>query len=151
QTVVVTNGKIAAVGAAASVRPPDGAQVLDLAGHSVLPGLVGMHNHLYDTAWRNVDDDGKLLSPGFLVTQIAFSGPRLYLAAGVTTLRTTGNVEGFTDLEVKRAIDAGRAPGPDLDATAPYLEGPGSIFPQMHQLADVADAREMVDFWARRG
>jgi len=151
QTIVVSNGKIAAVGAAASVRAPEGAQGLELAGHTVLPGLVGMHNHLYDTAWRNVDEDGKLLPPGFLVAEIAMSAPRLYLAAGVTTLRTTGNVEGFTDLEVKRAIDAGRAPGPELDATAPYLEGPGSIFPQMHQLADAADAREMVDFWARRG
>ena len=151
QTVVLANGKIAAVGPAASLRPPEGAQVLDLGGHSVLPGLVGMHNHLYDTAWRNVDEDGRLLPPGFLVSEIAMSAPRLYLAAGVTTLRTTGNVEGFTDLEVKRAIEAGRAPGPELDATAPYLEGPGSIFPQMHQLADPADAREMVDFWARRG
>jgi hypothetical protein len=86
-----------------------------------------------------------------MVTQIAFSAPRLYLGAGVTTLRTTGNIEGYTDLEVKRSIDAGRSPGPDIDATAPYLEGPGSIFPQMHQLKDGDDAREMVAFWARRG
>ena len=151
QTVVVADGKIAAIGSAASVKVPEGAEVLALAGYTVIPGLVGMHNHLYDTAWRNVDDDGKLLPPGFMVTQIAFSAPRLYLGAGVTTLRTTGNIEGYTDLEVKRSIDAGRSPGPDIDATAPYLEGPGSIFPQMHQLKDGDDAREMVAFWARRG
>ena len=151
QTVVVADGKIAAIGSAASVKVPEGAEVLALAGYTVIPGLVGMHNHLYDTAWRNVDEDGKLLPPGFMVTQIAFSAPRLYLGAGVTTLRTTGNIEGYTDLEVKRSIDAGRSPGPDIDATAPYLEGPGSIFPQMHQLKDGDDAREMVAFWARRG
>ena len=151
QTVVITNGRISAVGVAAAVKVPEGAEVLALAGYTVIPGLVGMHNHLYDTAWRNVDDDGKLLPPGFMVTQIAFSAPRLYLGAGVTTLRTTGNIEGYTDLEVKRSIDAGRSPGPEVDATAPYLEGPGSIFPQMHQLKDADDAREMVAFWARRG
>jgi imidazolonepropionase-like amidohydrolase len=151
QTVVIANGKIAAVGTAATVKVPEGAEVLALSGYTVIPGLVGMHNHLYDTAWRNVDDDGKLLPPGFMVTQIAFSAPRLYLGAGVTTLRTTGNIEGYTDLEVKRSIEAGRSPGPDIDATAPYLEGPGSIFPQMHQLKDGDDAKEMVGFWARRG
>lgn len=151
QTVVIANGRIATVGPAATTAVPDGAQVLALQGRTVIPGLVGMHNHLFDTAWRNVDENGRLLPPGFMVSEIAYSAPRLYLAAGVTTLRTTGNVEGFTDLEVKRAIEAGRAPGPDIDATAPYLEGPGSIFPQMHQLRNADDARGMVAFWADRG
>jgi imidazolonepropionase-like amidohydrolase len=151
QTVLLANGKIAAVGSTTATGIPEGAEVLALDGRTVIPGLVGMHNHLYDSAWLNLDDDGRLLPPGFLVTEIAFSAPRLYLAAGVTTLRTTGNVEGFTDFEVKRAIDSGRAPGPDMDATAPYLEGPGSIFPQMHQLRDAGDARRMVDFWASQG
>jgi imidazolonepropionase-like amidohydrolase len=151
QTVVVTNGKISAVSDATSARIPEGALVLAMDGYTVIPGLVGMHNHLFDTAWRNVDDDGRPLPPGFLVTEIAFSAPRLYLAAGVTTLRTTGNIEGFTDFEVKRAIDSGQSPGPEIDATAPYLQGPGSRFPQMHQLASAEDAREMVGFWAARG
>jgi imidazolonepropionase-like amidohydrolase len=151
RTILIENGKIAGVGTTAGVGIPDGAEVLALDGYTVIPGLVGMHNHLFDTAWRNVDEDGKLQPPGFLVSEIAFSAPRLYLAAGVTTLRTTGNVEGYTDLEVKRAIDAGRCPGPDMDATAPYLEGPGSIFTQMHQLKDAEDARHMVAFWASQG
>jgi hypothetical protein len=151
QTVVMSAGKIAAAGDAASVRVPDGAMVIDLTGATVIPGLVGMHNHLYDTAWRNVDEDGKLLPPGFFVTEIAFTAPRLYLAAGVTTIRTAGNIEGFTDFEVKRSIEAGESPGPKMDVTAPYLEGPRSQFPQMHQLTGLDDARDMVDFWARHG
>lgn len=150
QTILIENGKIAAVGAAASTPAPAGAKVLDLHGYTVIPGLVGMHNHFYDSAWLNLEN-GKLASPGFLVTEIAFSAPRLYLAAGVTTMRTTGNVEGFTDLEVKRKVDAGTMPGPHIDASAPYLEGPGSIFGQMHQLKDADDARRMVDFWADEG
>ena len=151
QTILVSDGKITSVGSTAATAIPEGAEVLALDGRTVIPGLVGMHNHLFDTAWRNVGDDGKLLPPGFLVAEIAFSAPRLYLAAGVTTLRTTGNVEGYTDLEVKRSIDAGQSPGPDIDATAPYLEGPGSIFTQMHQLKDAEDARQTVAFWADRG
>jgi len=125
--------------------------VLDLHGYTVIPGLVGMHNHFYDSAFLNRDEDGKILPPGFLVTEIPYTAPRLYLAAGVTTLRTTGNVEGFTDLEVKRQIDAGEMPGPHMDASAPYLEGPGSVFGQMHQIKDADDARRMVDFWAAEG
>jgi len=152
QTIVISAGKIQAVGAAATVALPAGAQVLDLTGYTVLPGLVGMHNHLYDSAWLNRDPaTGRLLPPGFIVTEIPYTAPRLYLAAGVTTLRTTGDVDGYTDLEVKRQIDTGEVPGPSIDATAPYLEGPGSIFPQMHQLSGPGDARRLVDYWAGEG
>src|SRR5713101_2202778 len=151
QTIVIAGGKIQAAGPAASTQPPADAKTLDLHGYTVVPGLVGMHNHFYDTAFLNRDEDGKILPPGFLVTEIPYTAPLLYLAAGVTTLRTTGNVEGFTDLEVKRQIEAGEMPGPHVDASAPYLEGAGSIFGQMHQLKDAADARRMVNFWSQEG
>ncbi len=55
--------------------------------------------------------------------QMMFSAPRLYLAAGVTTMRTTGSVEPYADLNLRRDIDAGKLPGPHLDVTGPYLEG----------------------------
>jgi len=151
QTIVIAGGRIQAAGPAASTQPPADARILDLHGYTVIPGLVGMHNHFYDTAFLNRGEDGKILPPGFLVTEIPYTAPRLYLAAGVTTLRTTGNVEGFTDLEVKRQIEAGEMPGPHIDASAPYLEGEGSIFGQMHQLKDAADARRMVNFWSQEG
>ncbi|HYX70514.1 MAG TPA: amidohydrolase family protein [Terriglobales bacterium] len=152
QTIVLSGSKIQAVGDAASTAIPKGAQVLDLAGYTVLPGLVGMHNHLYDSAWLNRDPStGRLLPPGFIVAEIPYTAPRLYLAAGVTTMRTTGDVDGYTDLEVKRQIEAGEMVGPAIDATAPYLEGPGSIFPQMHQLTGPDDARRLVDYWADEG
>ena len=151
QTIILNQGKIQSVGPAASTQQPAGAKTLDLHGYTVIPGLVGMHNHFYDSAFLNRDDTGAVLPPGFLVTELAYTAPRLYLGAGVTTLRTTGNVEGFTDLEVKRQIEAGQLPGPHMDASAPYLEGPGSIFTQMHQLKDADDARRMVDFWSQEG
>jgi imidazolonepropionase-like amidohydrolase len=82
---------------------------------------------------------------------MTFSSPRLYLAAGVTTLRTTGSVEPYTDLNMKHMIDAGALPGPHMDVTGPYLEGANSPFIQMHRLKDAAEARAMVDYWADRG
>jgi imidazolonepropionase-like amidohydrolase len=77
----------------------------------------------------------------------ATSFPRLYLAGGVTTMRTTGSLEPYTDLEIKRMIDEGRMVGPSMRITGPYLEGEGAFAPQMHQLRDAEDARRMVEYW----
>lgn len=140
QTVVVANGKIQAVGAAASTPQPEGAKVMDLTGYTVIPGLVGMHDHLFYP------------SGGVpIYNTLGFSAPRLYLAGGVTTLRTTGSIEPYTDLNLKRDIDQGRIPGPELYVTGPYLEGAGSFTPQMHELTGPNDARQTVTFWAEQG
>ena len=149
RTIIIQNGRIAAVGPA-SLRVPAGATVLDLAGHTVLPGLVGMHDHMYYIARPNLDAEGRSEAP-LLVPQMTFSSPRLYLAAGVTTIRTTGSVEPYADLNVKRMIDAGELVGPHMDVTGPYLEGATSPFIQMHRLRGPEDARRMVAFWADQG
>jgi imidazolonepropionase-like amidohydrolase len=80
-----------------------------------------------------------------------FTFPRLYLAAGTTTIRTTGSMDIYYDLAVKRDVDAGAAPGPHIDVTSPYLTGPGNQDPQMDELRDADDARKTVDFWADHG
>ena len=82
---------------------------------------------------------------------MTFSAPRLYLASGVTTMRTTGSVETYADLNLKRDIDAGKLPGPHLDVTGPYLEGAESYFIQMPHLTGPDDARQTVEYWADRG
>jgi amidohydrolase family protein len=150
RTIILKQGKIAAVTDAATA-PPDGARVIDLANRSVIPGLVGMHNHLMYTASINFDEDDKIPPPGFLVTELAFSAPRLYLASGVTTMRTTGSIEPYTDLNIRQLIDNGKMPGPHIDVTGPYLEGKDSFFPQMAALTDPEQARKTVDFWASQG
>ena len=86
-----------------------------------------------------------------MYSNMGSSFPRLYLANGVTTIRTTGSVAPYTDLEIKRLIDAGRMIGPKMHVTAPYFEGKGAFTPVMHQLNDAADARRMVNFWADQG
>ncbi len=139
QTIVIDHGKIAAVG---RVQPPAGAQLLDLSGATVIPGLVGMHEHLFYPAGGGVP----------MYTEQAFSFPRLYLASGVTTARTAGSLEPYTDLGVKQLIDAGRMPGPKMWITGPYLQGKGNIAgPQMHELSGPEDAVRTVEYWASEG
>ena len=151
QTLILRGGRIEAVGSASAVVLPKDAQVLDLAGHTVLPGLVGMHNHLFYTASIHSDEKGAPVPPGRLFAEIAYSAPRLYLACGVTTIRTTGSLEPYTDLNIKRQIDAGQMPGPKMDVTGPYLEGLEPMTPQMHALRSPEEARRFVDFWADAG
>jgi imidazolonepropionase-like amidohydrolase len=148
-TLLIDGAKIRAV-LPASAPVPAGYRVLDGTGETALPGLVGMHNHMYYVARPNLDASGHSDGP-VLLPQMTFSAPRLYLANGVTTMRTTGSVEPYTDLNVKAEIDAGHLVGPHMDVTAPYLEGPGSRFIQMHRLSSPEEARRTVAFWADAG
>jgi imidazolonepropionase-like amidohydrolase len=141
QTIVIAEGKIQSVGPSASAKPPAGSQTFDLNGYTVLPGLVGMHNHMF------FPQGG---SPP-MYSNMGSSFPRLYLALGVTTIRTTGSVAPDSDLEIKKLIDSGRMIGPKMHITAPYLEGKGAFTPVMHQLTGPDDAKRMVNFWADAG
>lgn len=141
QTIVIRDGKIDWVGPAADAKVTGNVKILDLKGYTVLPGLVGMHNHMFFPMGG---------SPP-MYSNMGFSFPRLYLALGVTTIRTTGSVQPHLDLEIKKLIDSGRMIGPKMHITAPYLEGPGAFTPVMHQLKDADDARRMVNFWADQG
>ena len=141
QTIVISGGKIQTVGPSKSVTIPANAETLDLNGYTVLPGIVGMHNHMFFPMGGTPP----------MYSNMGTSFPRLYLANGVTTIRTTGSVAPYTDLEIKRMIDAGRMIGPKMHVTAPYLEGKGAFTPVMHQLSDATDARRMVNFWADQG
>ena len=139
QTIIISDGKIQRMGTNLTV--PTGAHVIDLKEHTVLPGLVGMHNHMFFPMGG---------SPP-MYSNMGTSFPRLYLALGVTTIRTTGSVAPYTDLEIKRLIDSKRMIGPKMHITGPYLEGAGAFTPVMHELTGVEDARRMVNFWADQG
>ena len=148
-TLLLDGPKITGV-QAASAAVPVGYRVIDGTGETAMPGIVGMHNHLYYLQRPNLDAAGHFEQP-IIIPQMTFSAPRLYLANGVTTMRTTGSVEPYTDLSLKREIDAGHLVGPHLDVTSPYLEGPGAFFIQNHQIASPNDARKEVAFWADMG
>jgi imidazolonepropionase-like amidohydrolase len=139
QTLIIRDGRIESLAPASNAPIPAGAQVLDLSGKSVIPGLVMVHEHLYYPT-----------GPG-VYAYLPESFVRLYLAGGVTSMRTGGNMNGYGELNMKRAIDRGERAGPWLDATAPYLEGAGLGLLQVHELTDAADARRLVDFWTDNG
>jgi len=139
QTIVIKSGKIDSI--AGDV--PKGSQVLDLHGYTVIPGLVGMHDHMFYP--------GSGRGGVAMFHEMGYSFPRLYLAGGVTTIRTTGALEPYTDLEIKKQIDRGESPGPHIHVTGPYLEGAGSWALQMHQLNGPEDATRTVNYWLDEG
>lgn len=138
QTLVLRDGLIAALGPSASTPPPADARVIDLSGKSVLPGLVMLHEHLYYPT-----------GPG-VYGQLGQSFVRLYLAGGVTTMRTGGNLNGFMDITLKRRVEAGEVAGPTIDATMPYVNGPNQ-FVQMTDVQSEDRARKHVAYWADEG
>jgi hypothetical protein len=150
QNISIEGGRITAITRGVDVPPTDGTTILALRGYSVMPGIVGMHNHLIYMGTPNLAADNSFDAPA-LFQQMTFSAPRLYLANGVTTMRTTGSPEPYTDLKLKRAIDAGVLPGPHLDVSGPYLDGANNPNLQMPELSGPKDARETVAYWADRG
>jgi imidazolonepropionase-like amidohydrolase len=144
QTIVLDHGKITSISSTVNAQIPPGAKVLDLHGHTVYPGLVGMHEHLFYV------EPGRL-QHGLVGGEMFQTGAPLYLAAGVTTARTTGSIEPYADLNVKQSVDTGLTPGPEFDVTGPYLEGAGSFIHQLHPLSGPADATRTVNYWADEG
>jgi imidazolonepropionase-like amidohydrolase len=135
--VLVRGGRIAAVG---KVAAPAGATVIDGRGKTLLPGFVMVHEHFFYPSPRGGEYE-----------EYPYSFSRLYLAGGTTTLRTGGSLAPYGDINTARAIAEGRQPGPDMDATGPYLEGPRLLTAKMARLKDAADAARTVDFWAGAG
>lgn len=111
QTILVESGRITAVAPSATASLPPSVESLDYRGKSVIPGLVGMHDHLFyqigasETTWVNA--------------QSPFA--KLYLAAGVTTIRTAGTIDFEADRRLKERIESGKEAGPTIHLTAPYL------------------------------
>jgi imidazolonepropionase-like amidohydrolase len=135
QTILICGESIAAVGPASSVTVPPDARVVDATGKTVIPGFIGLHDHMYYGGMKFMGE----------------SYPRLFLGAGVTTIRTTGSVDAYQELNLKRRIDSLLIPGPTIVVTGPYLQGPGVGPGAMHPLSGPDDARRMVRYWAEEG
>jgi imidazolonepropionase-like amidohydrolase len=137
QTILISNGRIERIGPSSSIQVPAGTKTLDLMGHTVIPGIVGLHNHtFYTTSIRSV--------------QLNATAPRLYLGSGVTTIRTTGSYSPYAELNLRRVIDAGQAVGPRMHVAGPYLTG-GHADGSMHKVNSVEAVRRVVDYWASEG
>jgi imidazolonepropionase-like amidohydrolase len=116
---------------------PNGAKVIDLGGHTIIPGIVGLHNHtFYTTSLRSVQSN--------------MTAPLLYLGSGVTTIRTTGSHSPYAELNLRRLIDERQMAGPRMHIAGPYLTG-GEGSGSMHKVNTVAAVRRVVDYWASEG
>ena len=138
-SIEIRDGRIASVGTVAEVGTPEGAVIIEAADHTVIPGLVMLHEHLFYPSGQ----------ARYNTNEISF--PPLYLAGGVTTMRTGGSVDTYTDLRVAQHVEEGRIPGPHMDVTGPYLEGPNGFVRAMPQLSSPEEARAHVNFWMDQG
>jgi imidazolonepropionase-like amidohydrolase len=139
QTLIIESGRILAVGSRDNITIPEGTRTLDLDGRTVLPGLVMLHEH---------------------TGRQPLIAARLFLAFGLTTGRTAGTGHAYADLNLKRRIDAGRVPGPELHLTGPFFTGEGSeqledkivrAFLEDKIVRGPEDARRTVRYWAAEG
>ncbi len=138
-TVLVRGDRIAAVGLDGGVEIPAGARRIDGAGRTLTPGWVMVHEHMfYPSGARRYNTH-----------EVSF--PPLYLGGGATTIRTGGSMDPYTDLRLRDDVNAGRIPGPRMEVTGPYLEGPGGFVRALPQLRTPEEARAHVRFWADRG
>ena len=138
QTILIRNGRIAAVGPSPEVSIPAGVRTMDLKGQTVIPGLIGMHDHLFYTA------------AGGRAVQMSYTGPRLYLASGVTTIRTAGSRSTYAEINLRDNIGKGLVPGPRIHLTAPYITGAAGGG-SMDVITSPAEARRFVAYWASEG
>lgn len=130
--VLVEGQRIRAAGPAGSVTVPQGAEVVDLAGLTLLPGLIDAHSHLLlhpynETSWN----DQVLREPLALRVARAVNHAKATLMAGFTTLRDLGTEgAGYADVGLKQAIDQGIIPGPRLLVTTRAIVATGSYAPK---------------------
>ena len=137
QTVVIRGARIQAVGPSASTRVPRGARVMDLTGHTVIPGLVGLHEHTY--------------FGGIGRTAPMNASAYLYLAFGVTTAMTAGSQLPDQEVELKRMVDAGEMPGPRLLIGGPYIRGGTVRTGPFRGVDSPEEAERFVGEWAGKG
>jgi imidazolonepropionase-like amidohydrolase len=142
QIILIEYGLIAAMGDAGSVKIPAGIKNINCTGKTIIPGMVMMHEHLFY---------GEHPAPFYLGQEMPVSFPQLYLAGGVTTMRTTGSIEPQTDLNIKAAIEQGKLAGPDIDVTGPYIERAGLPIPELLHIKSPEEAAKEVNYWADMG
>jgi len=142
QTILLNKDRIQKTGDVSKITIPEAATIIDGTGKTIIPGLVMLHEHLFYT---------KPFENWFSVGQMTFTFPRLYLAGGVTTMRTGGSIQPQTDLNVKKWINEGKMTGPKMDVTGPFIEREGPRVPELGFIGNTDEVAKIVNYWADKG
>ncbi len=133
QTILLEGELIKKVGHADSTQIPSHYYEINLAGHTIIPGIVGTHNHM------------RLPNSAML-----FTSPKLHLAAGVTSIQTCGTGNVREELAIAADIDSGGQPGPQILNSSPYFTGPEGK-PHFIRFTNEKNIRDTISYWAKRG
>jgi imidazolonepropionase-like amidohydrolase len=153
QTVILRGPVIESAGPFETTAVPPGARVVDLAGHTVTPGQVGLHEHTYFASLDPLSGRPRRVAP------MNVSAPLLYLAYGVTTAMTAGSALPYHELNLQRAVQAGDTPGPRFHIAGPYLNGPATsewasrntVAGMFRTVATAEEVRRVIDYWVSEG
>ena len=141
QDILISDDKIIQIGI--NLTEPKGVKVIDMTGKSAIPGLIMLHEHLFYPK--------STPEPIYGIDQMSYSFPKLYLAAGVTSMRTAGSIMPQADINIKKAINRGQTPGPNMDVTTPHLDREGLNIYELGPFTTTEQAVNAINFYADMG
>lgn len=139
--IFINGDKIEAIGV--DLHIPENVTVINMEGKSAMPGMVMLHEHLFYPKTTPEKTYG--------VDQMSYSFPKLYLAGGVTTMRTAGSIMPQSDVNIKKAIAQGKIPGPKMDVTSPFLDREGTGLFELGTFNTTEQVVNAVNFYADMG
>lgn len=134
QTLIIEDGIFRAVGNDDKIKIPKKATIINLKGKTIIPGIVGMHNHLHIPQFPNVGD----------------IAAKLYLASGITTIQTCGAASPYKELELSKKIASGDIIGPEIIPSAPFITSQGGN-PNMIIPRNETHLRDTIKHWLNQG
>lgn len=145
QDILVQNKRITALGNTGEIKVPKNVRIIDATGKTVIPGLIMMHEHLFHA---------KPFNGSYKAVHMTNTFPQLYLAGGVTTMRTAGSIEANADLNIKNSIEQGKRLGPNIDVSTPHIEREGRVgdyIAQLQSLYGGENIENWLNYWFDKG
>lgn len=134
QTLIIVNGYFQSIGQSSEIDIPKEATIINLKGKTIIPGIVGVHNHLHIPRFPFVGE----------------TASKLYLASGVTTIQTCGSASPQQEIKLSKRIKQGKSIGPNIVTSGPYFTGKGGntnmIIPRNEN-----HIKDTIQYWTEKG